>query len=107
MQHQRSSEVAWRSLITKPYFTGRLLIAVGIQTAMIVGALYLVSALNHPFSGAYRAQRVRDPAGPVQRVPLRPVGCQLPPEATARRVSRMARSAAARPACHPAALPTL
>lgn len=56
MQHQRSSEVAWRSLITKPYFTGRLLIAVGIQTTMIVGALYLVSALNHPFSGAYRVE---------------------------------------------------
>lgn len=43
-------------LLTKPHITGRLLIAVGIQGAVIAGALYLVTVLNHPFSGAYRVE---------------------------------------------------
>ncbi len=43
-------------LLTKPHLTGRLLIAVGIQGAVIAGALYLVSVLNHPYSGAYRVE---------------------------------------------------
>jgi hypothetical protein len=41
-------------LLTKPHLTVRLLIAVAIQGAVIAGALYLVSILNHPFSGNYR-----------------------------------------------------
>lgn len=43
-------------LLTKPHLTGRLLIAVGIQGAVIAGALYLVAVLNHPYSGAYRVE---------------------------------------------------
>lgn len=43
-------------LLIKPHLTGRLLIAVGIQAVVIAGALYLVSALNHPFSGVYRVE---------------------------------------------------
>ena len=43
-------------LLTKPHLTARLLIAVGIQAVVIAGALYLVSVLNHPFSGAYRVE---------------------------------------------------
>ncbi|MGH3868099.1 MAG: hypothetical protein ACRDQ4_18650 [Pseudonocardiaceae bacterium] len=27
-----------------------------IQTVVVAGALYLVSVLNHPFSGAYRVE---------------------------------------------------
>lgn len=46
--------VALFPLLTKPHLTARLLIAVGIQAVVIAGALYLVSVLNHPFSGAYR-----------------------------------------------------
>ncbi len=42
--------------LTKPHLTGRLLIAVGIQGAVIAGALYLVAVLNHPYSGAYRVE---------------------------------------------------
>ncbi len=41
-------------LLTKPHLTARLLIAVAIQGVVIAGALFLVSVLNHPFSGAYR-----------------------------------------------------
>jgi hypothetical protein len=43
-------------LLTKPHLTGRLLIAVGIQGAVIAGALYLVLILNHPYSGTYRVE---------------------------------------------------
>jgi hypothetical protein len=48
--------VALFPLLTKPHLTARLLIAVGIQAVVIPGALYLVSVLNHPFSGAYRVE---------------------------------------------------
>ncbi|MGH3721428.1 MAG: DUF4239 domain-containing protein [Pseudonocardiaceae bacterium] len=48
--------VALFSLLTKPHLTGRLLIAVGIQALVITGALYVVSVLNHPFSGDYRVE---------------------------------------------------
>jgi hypothetical protein len=48
--------VALFPLLTKPYLTGRLLIAVGIQAVVIAGALYLVNVFNHPFSGAYRVE---------------------------------------------------
>ncbi len=43
-------------LLTRPHVTGRLLVAVGIQGAVIVGALYLVTVLNRPCSGAYRVE---------------------------------------------------
>jgi hypothetical protein len=43
-------------LLTKPHLTARLLIAVAIQGVVITGALYLVSVLNHPFTGAYRVE---------------------------------------------------
>ncbi|MGH3687443.1 MAG: hypothetical protein ACRDRU_15575 [Pseudonocardiaceae bacterium] len=43
-------------LLTKPHLTVRLLIAVGIQSMVIAGALYFVAVLNHPFSGAYRVE---------------------------------------------------
>jgi hypothetical protein len=43
-------------LLTKPHLTARLLIAVGIQGAVIAGALYLVTVLNHPYSGSYRVE---------------------------------------------------
>jgi hypothetical protein len=43
-------------LLTKPHLTGRLLIAVGIQGAVIAGALHLVIVLNHPYSGTYRVE---------------------------------------------------
>ena len=43
-------------LLTKPHLTARLLIAVGIQVLVVTGALYLVSVLNHPFSGVYRVE---------------------------------------------------
>jgi hypothetical protein len=48
--------VALFPLLTKPHLTARLLIAVGIQALVVAGALYLVSVLNHPFSGAYRVE---------------------------------------------------
>jgi hypothetical protein len=48
--------VALFPLLTKPHLTGRLLIAAGIQGAVIASALYLVTVLNHPFSGAYRVE---------------------------------------------------
>lgn len=40
--------VALFPLLTKPHTTGRLLIAVGIQGAVIAASLYLVTVLNHP-----------------------------------------------------------
>ncbi|MGH3792940.1 MAG: hypothetical protein ACRDQ9_19515 [Pseudonocardiaceae bacterium] len=43
-------------LLTKPHLTARLLIAVAIQGVVIAGALYLVSILNHPFTGVYRVE---------------------------------------------------
>jgi hypothetical protein len=43
-------------LLTKPHLTARLLIAVGIQTLVVTGALFMISVLNHPFSGAYRVE---------------------------------------------------
>ncbi|MGH3870600.1 MAG: hypothetical protein ACRDSR_03630 [Pseudonocardiaceae bacterium] len=43
-------------LLSRPHLTGRILIAVGIQGAVIAGALYLVSVLNHPYSGTYRVE---------------------------------------------------
>ncbi|MFY9808146.1 MAG: hypothetical protein WAK86_12875 [Pseudonocardiaceae bacterium] len=46
--------VALFPLLTKPHPTGRLLIAVGIQGAVIAASLYLVAVLNHPFSGTFR-----------------------------------------------------
>lgn len=48
--------VALFPLLTKPHLTARLLIAVGTQAVVVVGALYLVTILNHPFSGAYRVE---------------------------------------------------
>ena len=48
--------VALFPLITKPYFTARLLISVAIQGLVIAGALYVVTVLNHPFTGAYRVE---------------------------------------------------
>jgi hypothetical protein len=48
--------VALFPLLTKPYLTARLLIAVAIQGLVIAGALYLVTVLNHPFTGAYRVE---------------------------------------------------
>lgn len=46
--------VAFFPLLTKPHPSSRLLIAVAIQSMVIVAALYVVSQLNHPFSGEYR-----------------------------------------------------
>jgi hypothetical protein len=43
-------------LLTKPHLTCRLLITMGIQGAVIAGALYLVTFLNHPYSGIYRVE---------------------------------------------------
>ncbi len=48
--------VALFPLLTKPHPTGRLLIAVGIQGLVIAASLYLVSELNHPFSGDFRVE---------------------------------------------------
>lgn len=48
--------VVFFPLLTKPHLTSRLLIAVGIQGAVIAGALYLVTVLNHPYSGTYRVE---------------------------------------------------
>lgn len=48
--------VALFPLLTKPRPTGRLLIAVAIQGAVIAAALYLVTVLNHPFSGNFRVE---------------------------------------------------
>ena len=48
--------IALFPLLTKPHLTTRLLIAVGTQAVVIAGALYLVSMLDHPFSGSYRVE---------------------------------------------------
>jgi hypothetical protein len=48
--------VALFPLLTKPHTTGRLLIAVAIQGAVIAASLYLVTVLNHPFSGTFRVE---------------------------------------------------
>lgn len=48
--------VALFPLLIKPHLTARLLIAVGLQSVVIAASLYLVSELNHPFSGDIRVQ---------------------------------------------------
>jgi hypothetical protein len=48
--------VALFPLLTKPHPTGRLLLAVAIQGAVVAASLYLVTVLNHPFSGIFRVE---------------------------------------------------
>lgn len=48
--------VALFPLLIKPHLTARLLIAVMLQSVVIAASLYLVSELNHPFSGEVRVE---------------------------------------------------
>lgn len=46
--------VALFPLLIKPHLTGRLLIAVVLQSVVLAASLYLVNEFNHPFSGNVR-----------------------------------------------------
>lgn len=48
--------VALFPLLIKPHLTGRLLIAVVLQSVVLAASLYLVNELNHPFSGDVRVE---------------------------------------------------
>jgi hypothetical protein len=48
--------VALIPLLINPHPTARLLIAMGLQSMVLAASLYLVSELNHPFSGEFRVQ---------------------------------------------------